>query len=190
MSLPAVFIDRDGTINEQMGYINDPTRFILLPNVVEAIGLLNQNKFLSIVVSNQSGVARDYFPLELVHEINQIMEKQLGEKGVKIDGIFFCPHHPKAELEFYRLECDCRKPKTGLIDQACKKFDIDLSRSFVVGDRYSDIEMGHRLDLRSILVETGYGLGEKKYVLPKKKRQPDYIARDLLEAVSWILTSD
>ena len=118
------------------------------------------------------------------------MEKQLGEKGVKIDGIFFCPHHPKAELESYRLECDCRKPKTGLIDQACRDFDIDLSRSFVVGDRYSDIEMGHRLNLRSILVETGYGLGEKKYVLPKKKRQPDHIAGDLLEAVRWILTRD
>jgi len=188
MRLPAVFMDRDGTINEQMGYINDPSRFILLPNVIEGIGLLNQNKFLSIVVSNQSGVARDYFPLELVHEINQYLEKQLGEKGVKIDGIFFCPHHPKAELESYRLECDCRKPKTGLIDQACQVFDIDLSRSFVVGDRYSDIEMGHRLNLRSILVETGYGLGEKKYVLPKKRRQPDHIARDLLGAVRWILT--
>ena len=190
MSLSAVFIDRDGTINEQMGDINDPSRFILLPNVVEAIGLLNQNKFLSVVVSNQSGVARDYFPLELVYEINQIMEKQLGEKAVKIDGIFFCPHHPKAKLESYRLECDCRKPKTGLIEQACQVLDIDLPRSFVVGDRYSDIEMGHSLNLRSVLVETGYGLGEKKYVLPKKKRKPDHIAHDLLGAVHWILARD
>jgi len=135
MSLPAVFLDRDGTINEQMGYINHPSRFILLPNVVEAVGLLNQNQFLSIVISNQSGVARDYCPLELVHEINQMMERQLNEKEVRVDGIFFCPHHPKAELESYRLECNCRKPKTGLIDQACQIFDIDLSRSFVVGDR-------------------------------------------------------
>ena len=90
MSLPAVFLDRDGTINEQMGYINHPSRFILLPNVIEGIRLLNQSNFLSIVVSNQSGVARGYFPLELVHEINQIMEKQLEEKGAKLDGIFFC----------------------------------------------------------------------------------------------------
>lgn len=189
MSLPAVFIDRDGTINEQMGYINHSDRFILLPGVAEAIALLNQNNFLSIVVSNQSGVARDYFPLELVHEVNRKMETLLRERGAVIDGIFFCPHHPRAELEAYRLDCDCRKPKTGLIERACRQFEIDLSRSFVIGDRHSDIEMGHRLNLRGILVETGYGQGEKKYILPKKERQPDHIARNLQEAVRWILAN-
>jgi D-glycero-D-manno-heptose 1,7-bisphosphate phosphatase len=190
MSQPAVFIDRDGTINEQMGYINDLSRFILLPGAIEGIKCLNQSNFLSIVVSNQSGVARDYFPLDLVHEVNRKMADLLGEKGARIDGIFFCPHHPRAELETYRLDCDCRKPKTGLITQACQAFDIDLPRSFVVGDRYSDIEMGHRLNLRSILVETGYGRGEKKYALPKQKNQPDHIAANLYEAVQWILSRD
>jgi len=187
MKKPAVFIDRDGTINEQMGYINHISRFVLLPGVPEAVRLLNENGFLAIVVTNQSGVARGYHPLELVYEVNALLERSLKEENCAVDGIFFCPHHPLGIVEAYARTCDCRKPKTGLIEQALRSFDIDMSRSFVVGDRYDDIELAHRAGIRGILVKTGYGRGEIDHVLPQKPEKPAHIARDLLHAVRWII---
>ena len=187
MKKPAVFIDRDGTINEQMGYINHISRFVLLPGVPEAVRLLNENGFLAIVVTNQSGVARGYHPLELVYEVNAFMERSLKGENCAVDGIFFCPHHPLGIVAEYARTCDCRKPKTGLIEQARRSFDIDMSRSFVVGDRYGDIELAHRAGIRGILVKTGYGMGEIDHVLPQKPEKPAHIARDLLHAVRWII---
>ena len=187
MKRPAVFLDRDGTINEQMGYINHLSRFVLLPRVPEAIRLLNKNDFLTIIVSNQSGVARGYFAIDLVYEVHEFLKTSLKERGAVIDGIFFCPHHPTGEVTEYGYVCECRKPKTGLIDMACESFDIDLSNSYVVGDRHSDIEFAHRSNLDGILVKTGYGLGEVEYILPKKSIEPVYIASDLLDAVRWIV---
>ncbi|MBW1805358.1 MAG: HAD family hydrolase [Deltaproteobacteria bacterium] len=187
MKRPAVFMDRDGTINEQMGYINHLSRFVILPGVAEAIRLLNENDFLAIIVSNQSGVARGYFPIELVHEIHATLNRVLKEKDAVIDGIYFCPHYPRGDLAEYCHECDCRKPKTGLIDQACESFDIDISSSYMVGDRYTDMELARRSNLKGVLVETGYGLGDMEYILPKKSVKPDHIAKDLLGAVQWIL---
>ncbi len=187
MKRPAVFMDRDGTINEQMGYINHLSRFVILPGVAEAIRLLNENDFLAIIVSNQSGVARGYFPIELVHEIHATLNRVLKEKDAVIDGIYFCPHYPRGDLAEYCHECDCRKPKTGLIDQACESFDIDMSSSYMVGDRYTDMELARRSSLKGVLVETGYGLGDMEYILPNKSVKPDHIAKDLLGAVQWIL---
>ncbi|MBW1912620.1 MAG: HAD family hydrolase [Deltaproteobacteria bacterium] len=187
MKRPAVFMDRDGTINEQMGYINHLSRFVILPGVAEAIRLLNENDFLAIIVSNQSGVARGYFPIELVHEIHATLNRVLKEKDAVIDGIYFCPHYPRGDLAEYCHECDCRKPKTGLIDQACESFDIDISSSYMVGDRYTDMELARRSNLKGVLVETGYGLGDMEYILPNKSVKPDHIAKDLLGAVQWIL---
>ena len=190
VSRPAVFIDRDGTLNEQMGYINHPGRFVILPGVPEAIRLLNKNDFFAIVISNQSGVARGYFPVNLVHEVHALLEAYLQEKGAIIDGIFFCPHHPHGIVSEYTCVCDCRKPKTGLINQARKSFDIDMSNSYVVGDRYSDIEVANRSNLKGVLVKTGYGLGEIDYILPEKPDKPCHIALDLLHAVRWITGKD
>lgn len=187
MKRPAVFLDRDGTVNEQMGYINHPDRFVLLPGVPEGIKLLNDNGFLVLVTSNQSGVARGYFPIELVHKVHALMMESLEKEGAVIDGVFLCPHHPEGVHPEYARECDCRKPKKGLIDQACKSFDIDLSRSYVVGDRYIDVEFAHRSHLKSIVVETGYGLGELEYVFPGKPLEPDHVAEGLFQAVQWIL---
>jgi len=184
---PAVFIDRDGTINEQRGYINHISRFKIIPGVEDAIRLLNQNNFLAIVVSNQSGVARGFYPIELVHEVHALMKQLLEENGSFLDAIFFCPHHPDGVIPEYTRKCDCRKPGTGLIDQACKSFDIDLSNSYVVGDLYSDMELAERAGVRGILVKTGYGLGEIEYTLPTKPRKPLYVAENLLDAVNWIL---
>jgi len=173
-------LDRDGTLNEQMGYINHISRFVLIPGAAEAIRLLNRNGHLAIVVSNQSGAARGYFPVELVEEVHAHMRTLLKKKDALLDDIFFCPHSPSAG-------CDCRKPRTGLIEKACEEFDIDMSSSYVIGDRSTDIEMAARANLKGILVETGYGLGEIDYVLPHKAVRPVYVAKDLLHAVQWII---
>lgn len=190
MKRPAVFIDRDGTVNEQMGYINHPSRFKLLPGAAEAIRLLNENHLLAVIVSNQSGVARGYFPIDLVHEVHALMQNTLKEKGARVDGIFFCPHHPRGSVPEFAKSCDCRKPGTGLIEQACRAFDIDLSRSYMIGDRCLDIEAAERSHLKGILVETGYGLGDITYVMPHKPIDPVFIAPDLLKAVQWILEKE
>ena len=190
MKKPAVFLDRDGTINEQMGYINHLSRFVILPGVPEAIRLLNENGFLVIIVSNQSGVARGYFPIELVHEVHALLTGALEEEGAGIDGFFFCPHHPRGDVAGYRSSCDCRKPGTGLIDQARNTYDIDMSGSYVVGDRYLDMELAHRVNLKGILVKTGYGRGDIAYNLSKMAVKPTHIARDLLHAVRWILENE
>ena len=187
---PTVFLDRDGTINEQMGYINHLSRFIVLPGVAEAIRLLNRNDFLAIILSNQSGVARGYFPIELVHNVHDHLNKYLQERGARMDGIFFCPHYPNGPVKEYGYACDCRKPKTGLIDQALQEFDIDLSRSYMIGDRWTDLAFANRSNLKGILVKTGYGLGDIQYVLPDKDTKPAYIAKNLLEAVQWIITQE
>lgn len=187
MKKPAVFIDRDGTVNEQMGYINHPSRFRLLPGTTEAFRLLNENRVLALIVSNQSGVARGYFPINLVHEIHALMQRALEEKGARVDGIFFCPHHPRGSVPEYTRSCLCRKPGIGLIEEACKAFDVDLSRSYVVGDRCLDVETAKRAGIDGIMVETGYGLGDIQHVLPQNSAKPVHIAPDLLRAVQWIL---
>ncbi|MBE9572576.1 MAG: HAD family hydrolase [Proteobacteria bacterium] len=187
MKRPAVFIDRDGTINEQMGYINHISRFVLLPGTAEGIRLLNRHQYLAIVVSNQSGVARGYFPMELIDRVHAHMKDLLAKEGANIDGIFFCPHYPRGIVPEYSVECDCRKPRTGLVQKACEEFDIDMKNSYVIGDRCSDIELAERSNLQGIMVRTGYGLGDIEYVLPHKPFKPLYIARDLLHAVRWII---
>jgi len=185
---PAVFVDRDGTINEQMGYVNHISRFVLLPGASEAIKLLNDNGYLVIVVTNQSGVARGYFPIELVYNIHRHMGDLLKKNGARVDGIFFCPHYPSGKVKEYAKICNCRKPNTGLIEMARDRFSIDMKNSWVVGDTISDIEMGKRAELKSILVETGYGMGEIEYVLPSSRVKPDHISDNLYEAVRFILS--
>jgi len=180
---PAVFLDRDGTINEQMGYINHISRFRLLPKVSEAIALLNKYNYLVIVISNQSGVGRGYFPIELVYKVHEYMKELLKKSGAFLDAIYFCPHTPDQG-------CNCRKPKTGMIEKACKQFPIDLSRSYVIGDMCIDMELAKNAKIKGVMVKTGYGLGEIEYVLPKVKLRPLYIADDLLSAVKWILKQD
>jgi D-glycero-D-manno-heptose 1,7-bisphosphate phosphatase len=184
---PAVFIDRDGTVNEQMGYINHLDRFVLLPEVGKAIRLLNDAGYLAIIVSNQSGVARGYFPIDLVHRVHEKMKDLVKEDGAILDGIYFCPHYPNGKVPPYGMVCDCRKPEIGLIGEACKSFDIDMENSYVVGDRCTDIEMAHKAGLKGVMVKTGYGMGDLEYVFPELPFQPFNVAEDLLDAVKWIL---
>ncbi|RPJ22778.1 MAG: HAD family hydrolase [Desulfobacteraceae bacterium] len=187
MKKPAVFIDRDGTINEQMGYVNHLSRFRILPRVPQAIRMLNRHGFLVVVVSNQSGVARGYYSLDLVKTLHHLLVTRIREKKGTIDGIFFCPHHPAGSVPEFSRDCDCRKPKTGLIEQARKSFEIDLQRSFVVGDMCTDMELAQRAGVPGVMVKTGYGLGEIEYILPRKTAKPAHLAEDLLDAVRWII---
>jgi D-glycero-D-manno-heptose 1,7-bisphosphate phosphatase len=184
---PAVFIDRDGTINEQMGYINHLSRFVMFPWSADAIRLLNRHQYLAIVLSNQSGVARGYYPIDLVEEVHHHMRLLLEKEGAFVDAIFYCPHYPRGNVPEYSIECNCRKPRTGLIETACEVFDIDMKNSYMVGDRYSDIELAIRSGLKSVLVTTGYGLGDINYVFPGLSFRPDHIAKDLLEATHWMM---
>jgi len=187
MKRPAVFIDRDGTVNEQMGYINHLSRFVMLAGAAEAIRLLNSHRYLAIIVSNQSGVARGYYPIELVDKVHSHMNTLMEKEGAFVDGIFFCPHYVNGNVPEYSIECDCRKPGTGLIEKACQAFDIDMAHSYMIGDRYSDIELALRLDLKGVLVTTGYGLGDLDYVFPRLSFKPDHVAKNLLQAVKWII---
>jgi D-glycero-D-manno-heptose 1,7-bisphosphate phosphatase len=184
---PGVFLDRDGTINEQMGYINHISRFHLLPNVGKAVKLLNDKNIPVVVVSNQSGLARGYFPPELLIDVHNRMEELLAVEGAHIDGIYICPHRPDAELSAYRRDCDCRKPKTGLFTKAAAELDIDLARSYVVGDRWSDVRAALNCGATSVLVLTGYGRGELAYIGPKQEVQPHWVTDDLLSAVQKIV---
>ena len=180
MQYPAVFLDRDGTINEEMGYINDLSRLRLLPGVADALKRLKEHGFLLIVVTNQSGPARGYFPESLVYETNELLQKRLKKKGVSIDDFFICFHHPEDN-------CPCRKPKPGLIIQALEKYPIELKKSYLIGDKIIDIETAKNAGIKGILVLTGYGRGELKYVAPKKGITPDFVAKDLREAAEFII---
>lgn len=180
MKYPAVFLDRDGTINEEMGYINDLSRLKLLPGVAEALRLLKSYGFKLIVISNQSGPARGYFPESLVFEANELLQKRLKKRGAFIDDFFICFHHPEDN-------CSCRKPKPGLILQALEKYPIDLEKSYLIGDKIIDIETAQNIGIKGILVLTGYGKGELKYVAPKKGIFPYFVAKNLKEAAQFII---
>ncbi len=183
----AVFLDRDGTINEQMGYINHLSRFVLLPGVAQGVRLLNEHGIPAVVVTNQSGLARGYFPPALLDAVHAEMERLLAAEGARIDGIYVCPHHPEAKVAQYRQSCRCRKPLPGLLEQAAADLHLDLARSFIVGDRWSDLECGVRVGAAPVLVLTGYGQGELEYIGPQKKIQPAVIAGNLLEAAQQII---
>ncbi len=185
---PAVFLDRDGTINEQMGYINHISRFVLLPGVAGAIRRLNSLQVPVVVVTNQSGLARGYFPQSLLEAVHEAMQRQLQAEGAHVDGIYVCPHHPEAKEARYRANCTCRKPKTGLLEQAARELSLDLPRSYMVGDRWSDLRCGAAAGMATVLVRTGYGRGEELYIGPQETVQPDFVADDLAIAVRWICT--
>jgi D-glycero-D-manno-heptose 1,7-bisphosphate phosphatase len=184
----AVFIDRDGTISEEVGYINHVSRFRLFPYAASAIKHLNENGWLAIVITNQAGVARGYFSEDTIQTVHAAMTKELESSGARLDAIYYCAHHPSVGEPPYRLDCDCRKPKPGLISRAAKDFDIDLEESWMVGDRYSDMELARNAGVKSMLVMSGYGRGEWEHQRAGWTEQPDLVAGDLLEAVRLIVS--
>ena len=177
---PAVFLDRDGTLAEEVGYLNHASRFRMFPFAAAAVRRLNEAGLPVVVVTNQSGVRRGYFPESLVQTVNKLMTQQLAAAGARIDAIYYCPH-TSADA------CSCRKPKTGMLERAARDHSIDLQGSFVVGDRYGDVELARNAQARSILVRTGYGEGELAWHSAKWTTQPDFVAQDLSDAADWIL---
>jgi len=186
----AVFIDRDGTISEEVGYVNHPSRFRLYPYSSQAIKRLNDNGWLAIVVTNQAGVARGYFSEDVIKQIHRQMEEQISGASARLDAIYYCAHHPTVGEFPYRQECDCRKPKAGLIKRAVSEFDVDLESSWMVGDRYSDIELARNAGLQSAFVLSGYGRGEWEYQRSSWQHQPELVCEDLLDAVNKILANE
>ena len=186
----AVFIDRDGTISEEVGYINHASRFRLFPYSAAALKQLHENGYLAIVITNQAGVARGYFSEDMVQNIHRRMTDELTASGATLDAIYYCAHHPLVGDLPYRLDCDCRKPKPGLLLRAAREFDIDMGQSWMVGDRYSDIELAANAGVQSALVLSGYGRGEWEHQRDNWTIKPDLVAEDLLEAVRLIGSLD
>jgi D-glycero-D-manno-heptose 1,7-bisphosphate phosphatase len=186
-SRPAVFIDRDGTLTEEVGYVNHPKRLRLLPRSAEAIRRLNAAGVPAVVVTNQAGIARGYFSEDVLEAVNAEMVTQLARAGARLDGVYVCAHHPSEGDAPYRMLCDCRKPRPGLLLRAAEDLGLDLTRSVVVGDKPSDLEVAPKVGARSVLVLTGYGLGEWEYRRELFAVTPDHVAGDLLDAVEWSL---
>ncbi len=190
MLKPAIFMDRDGTLSHEVGYVNHPSRFRLYPFSVDAVRLVNRAGFLAVVVTNQAGVARGYFPESVIHEVHAGLRAAMEAGGARLDGLYFCAHHPSVGEPPYRQDCDCRKPKPGLLRRAATELQVDLGRSWVVGDRHGDLQLAWNAGARAALVKSGYGLGELLYHAPAWARPPDLVAEDLLEAVERILDGE
>ncbi len=183
----AVFLDRDGTINEDAEYLSDPEELKLIPGSGEAIRLINEAGLLAVVLTNQSGVARGYFPETQVGIVNKRLDLLLAQNQAKVDAYYYCPHHPTEGNKPYVMKCDCRKPKTGMIEKAVEELDIDPKISYMVGDKLSDLKMATAAGAKGILVRTGYG-GKTESALGKEISNTPYKVTDnLLSAVHWIL---
>ena len=182
----AAFLDRDGTLIEEVHYLATPSQVRVLPGVPKALVRLREMGFLAVVVTNQSAIARGMLSETGLREIHAEMGRQLGEQGNAVDSIYYCPHHPDIGDPPYRCNCDCRKPKPGLLSRAAEDLGIDLSRSFIIGDKLSDLEAGWNAGCRSILVLTGYGREVRKQLSVSEAGRVGYVAKDLADAVEWI----
>ena len=184
-----IFMDRDGTINQYKGLVYKGEDFTLEDCAVDAIRKINQSGRLGIVITNQPVVARGLCEIEDVENIHKKMETLLGKEGVFLDDVFYCPHHPDKgypeENPAYKTPCECRKPKTGMIQKAAERYNIDLAGSWMIGDTTMDIQTGINAGMRTALVQTGEAGNDKKYDV-----KPDLVCRDLLDAVEKILQVD
>ena len=181
----AVFLDRDGTLIEEVGYLDRKERVELYPWTIDAIRALNRASFHVVLITNQSGVARGFFTEAVVEDVHQHLAALLESGGARVDAYYYCPHHPDGKVEQYAVRCDCRKPARGLVDRAVRELGVDPARSFVVGDRWLDIELARAVGARGVLVRTGYGLTEE--ARPREPRAADAIVDNLIAAASWIL---
>jgi D-glycero-D-manno-heptose 1,7-bisphosphate phosphatase len=181
----AVFLDRDGTLIEESGYLDRLDRLVFYPYSVDAVRTLNRSGLAVVVVTNQAGIARGIVDEAFVAEAHRHIAARLAAGGARVDAFYYCPHHPGAAHETLGRRCDCRKPLPGMLKQAAADLDLDLPRSFAVGDRWHDVEAGQAAGARGVLVRTGLGRTEESR--PDGHVTPDAIADNLIEAVSWIL---
>ncbi len=182
---PAVFLDRDGTMIEDVGYLDTLSRVALYPWTVDAIRALNRAGLPVVVVTNQSGIARGLFREAFVDETHRYIDARLAAGGARVDAYYYCPHHPGGSVASYALSCECRKPGRGMIDNAARDLSLDPTRSFVVGDTWLDVQLGRAVGARAILVRTGMGAVEERR--PPDEVTADAVVDHLAAAASWIL---
>jgi D-glycero-D-manno-heptose 1,7-bisphosphate phosphatase len=178
----AVFLDRDGTINEEVGYLDGLEKLRVFPEAFAAVRLINHAGMKTVVITNQSGIGRGFFDEAFVDRVHAEISRRFLAEGGLIDGFYYCPHHPTEGSGPYRQTCSCRKPEPGLLLKAAKDLDIELGKSYMIGDVAKDVEAGQRAGAKGILVRTGYG-----EVAAMGSTRPDYIAPDILAAVRWIM---
>jgi D-glycero-D-manno-heptose 1,7-bisphosphate phosphatase len=179
----AIFLDRDGVVIEERGYLSAPDMVCLLPGVAETIALLNRVGWRVVIVTNQSGIARGLLTPSALERIHHRLQHLLWCYGARVDGIYVCPHHPEAEIDFYRQQCSCRKPQPGLLLQAAEELHLDLSQSWMIGDRVSDLQAGSAVGCRTVLVRTGYGAQVDTIALDRSALRLELVAADLADAV-------
>jgi D-glycero-D-manno-heptose 1,7-bisphosphate phosphatase len=179
----AVFLDRDGTMLEEGNYVDRLDRLVFFPYTIDAIRALNQAGFAVVVVTNQSGVARGMYPESFVAEAHRYIDERLRAGGARVDADYYCPHHPEGTVDALRQDCECRKPRPGQLLQAAADLHLDLARSFMIGDRWKDIEAGHAAGARAILVRTGYG----REAEDEHPGNGTLVVNNLIEAVTWVL---
>lgn len=180
---PAIFLDRDGVVIEGVHYLSSPRQVQLIPGTAEAIASLNRAGWPVVIVTNQSGVARGLFPAETVHAVHRHISELLLEHGARIDAYYFCPHHESGDVPEFRLDCECRKPKPGMLLQAAAEHGLDLANSWMIGDRESDLQAGVAAGTRTILVRTGFGSTTDITSLDRFALNLELVAKDLADAV-------
>jgi len=183
MKVQAIFLDRDGTINEEVGYLKTLAQLVLIPRAARAINMINVSGMLSVVVTNQSGVARGYFTEAFVDTVHQHIQGMLAPQQAQLDAFYYCPHHPEGRGT-YRQECHCRKPGSGMLLMAARDMKIDLARSYLIGDTRKDMQAALNAGVKPVLVRTGYG---EEAETECSEVCPNYIADDILDAVEWIM---
>jgi D-glycero-D-manno-heptose 1,7-bisphosphate phosphatase len=176
----AIFMDRDGTVSEEVGYMYHAGLYKPFQWTGPAVRKINESGYKAILITNQAGVERGYFPESTVHEVHDILNAELGRWSAHLDGIYFCPHRPETE-------CDCRKPKPGMILRASRELNIELGDSYMIGDRYVDVEAAHAAGVKSVLLRSGDGLIEFERFGKSSSKQPHFIADNLLHAVESVL---
>ena len=182
---PAAFVDRDGTLLEEAGYLDRLERLVFFPFSIDAVRLLNQANFAVVIVTNQSGIARGMYGEPFVRETHAVIQARMEQGGARVDGFYYCPHHPDATVPEFKRDCGCRKPAPGMLISAGRDLDIDLTRSFSIGDKWTDVAVGAAAGGRGILVRTGYGRSTEAS-LPKDVK-PATVEDNLIAAVAWIL---
>ena len=185
----AVFLDRDGTIIVEVGHLDDVYKLALIDGATEGMVRLREAGFKIVIVTNQSVIARGRISESKLGQIHMALAEALSAEGTRFDAIYYCPHHPQEGGGKYTLSCDCRKPKPGMLLQASRELEIDLQRSYMVGDKLSDLAAGRAAGCREILVRTGYGR-QSETSLDGSTPTPEYVADDLLEAAKWITDQD
>ena len=186
-----VFLDRDGTINEEVEYLHRPSDLVILPGVSAALKRLKEQGFRLVVVTNQAGVARGYYSESDVEELHEYMNRLLAKDGAEIDRYFYCPHHPVHGIGDYKQPCHCRKPDIGMFEMAEKYFQVDKFHSYMIGDKLLDTEAGHNYGVSAVLVGTGYGKELYNGLTEEEKKESlDAYAEDMTAAAAWILNRE